>query len=80
MSRWVSLNQARAKASPKYAGSSRNFCMTARYLGSTFIAMSAVVIIVGTLVPGVWALGARVSAGSPTGCHCLAPAGLRVSS
>jgi hypothetical protein len=42
------LNQARAKASAKASGSLRNRSEIARYFGSTFIAMSAVVIIVGT--------------------------------
>ena len=54
--------------------------MILRYSGSTLKAMSAVVIIVGTRLPGVCAAGARVSGGLPTGCHCLAPAGLRTSS
>ena len=49
--------------------------MISRYSGSIFIAMSAVVIIVGTRRSGLWAPGASVSSGLPTGCHCLRAGG-----
>src|SRR3546814_6501583 len=77
MSRWHSLNQARAKASSNAAGSLRNRSEILRYSGSILNAMSAVVIIVGTRLSGLCAPGAMSSGFWLTGCHCLAPAGLR---
>ena len=61
MSRWVSLNQARAKASLNASWSVRNRSLIARNSGSRFSAMSAVVIIVGTLMFGSQAAGAMSS-------------------
>ena len=61
MSRWVSLNQARAKASLNASWSLRNFSEISRNSGSIFSAMSAVVIIVGTRFDGSCAAGAMSS-------------------
>ena len=80
MSRWVSLNQARAKASLNASWSLRNFSEIARNSGSILSAMSAVVIIVGTRFDGSCAAGAMSSSRWLIGCHCWAPAGLRTSS
>jgi hypothetical protein len=80
MSRCSSLNQARAYWSAKYSGSRWKRSEMARNSGSAMRATSVVAIIVGHLA----ALDVRVVARS-SGCtslarHCLAPAGLSVSS
>jgi hypothetical protein len=80
MSRWVSLNQARANASANSAG----FAMKRReifsYAGSMRMAMSAVVIIGAWRFLGSCASGTVLAPASPLGFHCWAPAGLLVSS
>ena len=80
MSRWVSLNQARANASLNASWSLRNFSEILRSSGSSRSAMSAVVIIVGTRFDGSCAAGAMSSGFWLIGCHCFAPAGERTSS
>ena len=77
MSRWVSLYQALENAWVKASKSPRNFSHTARYSGSTFSAMSVVIIISGFIWPGTWASGVR-GASASLGVHCRAPAGLLV--
>ena len=57
-----------------------NLSLIARNSGSRFSAMSAVVIIVGTLIVGSQAAGAMSSSFWLIGCHWLAPAGLFTSS
>src|SRR5690554_6729094 len=79
ISRWVSLNQARAKQSLKYSGSAMNFSQMARYFGSTIIAMSASVIIGLTRLDGSLASTGMCSSFMSTGSHWLAPAGLLVN-
>jgi hypothetical protein len=80
MSRWSSLYQALAKASAKASGSSRNRSAILRYSGSARRAMSVVAIIGWCATSGRWASGTVPAPASPSGFHCLAPAGLWVSS
>src|ERR1039458_2269814 len=77
MSRWVSLYQALEKALVKASKSPRNFAQTLRYSGSTFSAMSVVIIMSGFILPGTWASGVLGASGLD-GVHCRAPAGLLV--
>src|ERR1022692_3183484 len=74
MSRWVSLYQALEKALVKASKSPRNFSQTLRYSGSTFSAMSVVIIMSGFILPGTWASGVLGASGLD-GVHCRAPAG-----
>jgi hypothetical protein len=80
MSRCSSLNQARAYWSAKYSGSAWKRSEIARNSGSAMSATSVVAIIVGTFLPGTCASSARSSGRLVLGLHCLAPAGLSVSS
>ncbi len=79
MSRWVSLYQAFENASVKRSKSARKRSHTARYSGSTFRAMSEVIIMSGFICPGTCASGVFGASGS-VGVHCSAPAGLFVCS
>jgi hypothetical protein len=80
MSRWSSLNQALAKASASWSGFSRNRFEISRYAGSVIIAMSAVDIVGGFILPSTWASGTMKPSFTSRGCHCLAPAGDSTSS
>ncbi len=80
MSRCSSLNQARAYWSAKYSGSAWKRSEYWRNSGSAMSATSVVAIIVGTFLPGTCASGARSSSATSLAFHCLAPAGLSVSS
>ena len=80
MSRWVSLYQARAKASASWSGFSRKRREMASYAGSMRMAMSAVVIMGACDFEASWASGTVPSPAPSLGVHCCAPAGLLVSS
>jgi len=80
MSRWVSLNQARAKASAKACG----FWWKCRAMGSNTGSKrrdrSAVVIMGRCFLAGSWASGIMCSGFTSLASHCWAPAGLLTSS
>ena len=76
ISLWVNLNQALAKVSEKYSWSSLNFKQISLYIGSTFIAISASVIIGLFLFDGSAASIGLSSSLILIGSHCQAPAGL----
>ena len=71
ISRWVSLNQARAKVSSNAAGSWRNFSEIFLYSGSIFIAISASVMMGLRRTPGICASKGFSSSGILTGSHWI---------
>ena len=71
-----SLNQARENASANWSGFSWNLLEIFLYSGSLIIAISAVVIIVGTLIEASSGSGAISSGSGLPGVHWCAPAGL----
>ena len=73
MSRWVSLNQARAKASAKAAGSFCQRLPMASYAGSKRSARSEVNIMGRCFLSLMWASGMRAS--TSLAYHCHAPPG-----
>src|SRR3954466_13113514 len=78
MSRWVSLNHARAKASANRLGLARKRRQTFSYAGSTRSAMSVVSMVGTRFFDG--SNGSGMIAGAPLAVHWCAPAGLLVSS
>ena len=76
MSRCVSLNQARAKASAKACGSAWKRREIFSYAGSKRSDRSAVVIIGGCLFDGSCASGIMCSGLQSRATHWCAPAGL----
>ena len=78
MSRWSSLYQALAKASANSSGFSRNRREIFSYAGSKRSDRSVVSIVGRCFLPSSNASGMISSASFAT--HCLAPAGLLVSS
>jgi hypothetical protein len=80
MSRWVSLNQARVKASWKAFGSAWKRREIFSWARSKRIARSAVVIIGWWNFVGSWASTTVPWPASPFGFHWCAPAGDFVSS
>ena len=73
MSRWVSLNQARAKASAKACGLSRKRREIFSNAGSKRSVRSVVSIVGLCFLPGMCASG--MISGAFLATHCLAPAG-----
>ena len=80
MSRWSSLNHARANASANWSGFSWNRWEISLYTGSTISARSDVSIVGAWRFDGSWASGTVPWASGFFGVHWLAPAGLFVSS
>src|SRR6266850_6283121 len=78
MSRCVSLYQARAKASAKACGLSRNLREIFSNAGSKRSVRSVVSIVGLCFLPGICASG--MISGASLATHCLAPAGDLVSS
>src|SRR5688500_12369844 len=78
MSRWVSLNHARAKASANWSGLARNRREIFSYAGSTRSATSVVSMVGTRFTDG--SNGSGMIAGAPFACHWCAPAGLLASS
>ena len=74
------MNQASAKASANSSGFSWKCLEIFLYSGSSRKAISAVVIIVGTLIDGSSASGARSSSLGLIACHTFAPAGVSTNS
>ncbi len=80
MSRWVSLYQARAKASANSAGLARKRRVICSYTGSMRSDRSVVSIVGGCRFDGSCASGTVPAPAPSFGFHWLAPAGLLVSS
>src|SRR5688500_10887892 len=80
MSRWRSLNHAFAKALASWSGFSWKRLAMGAYIGSIFSERSVVSIIGACRFDGSCASGTVPCASGFFGFHCLAPAGLSVSS
>ena len=80
MSRWVSLNHARANASASWSGFARKRREIFSYAGSNRSARSVVSIDGAIRFDGSCACGTVPAPAPFFGCHCCAPAGLFVSS
>src|SRR5437868_4367088 len=80
MTRWVSLNQARAKASANWSGFSRKRREIFSYAGSNRKERSVVSMVGACFFDGSCASGTVPAPAPPLGRHWCAPAGLLKSS